>query len=217
VTDKPLLRKLIDAVRELQRKTTTPYDVCAAAPLVRPACAAKGPRGGTLITPVHVLFARHYPLTPGSKIAYDWGTRTVTETFGVRVGTQEVDIGVGLLNEPAPDTVTPARYLPWDWDRDLRTDRWGGNLKTPIRAIGVKPTGQPVECNLLSVKDLIGVSGTWEVGDSGQPIFLPFETPILLCCLLYKNAGPSVAHYWKEINNITLTHGQQTMLEGSFS
>jgi hypothetical protein len=223
-----LARLLIDAVRDLrsrverlEARAETVHERCAKAPLERPACAAIGPRGGTLITPRHVMFARHYPLAVGATVKYDWGTRKVIKTkFVDTKDGKKTDIGVGLLDAPAPEDVTPARYLPWDWRADIRTHRDESYLQEPLRSICIKPDGRAVSCVTRSLgKDVVGgwpedPADAIVLGDSGQPIFLLAKDPILLCCLQYKGSGPSFAHYYYDVLLTTAMEDGEYVVEG---
>lgn len=202
-----LRRAMIDAIRGLQAKTENVYDRCEAAPLERPDCVAVGPKGGCLITPLHVVSASHYPVGP--VIRWDWGERRVV----ARTKITGTDLEVATLDRPA--TVQPACSLPWDWHLDLRTDRWGSRLRRPLRGLGSKPQGSVVECEVHRLGAAWGARGPFASGDSGQAVWLPLERPILVGCHLYAGHGPGVAHYWEELLKITGRDGY-VMDEGVF-
>ena len=73
-------------------------------------------RAGTAISSVHIVFANHYPLSPGTKIAFigcDGSLNLRTYLSGKRVA--GTDLMVGLLDHPLPPTVQPAAILPDDY------------------------------------------------------------------------------------------------------
>ena len=73
-------------------------------------------RGGTAISSVHIVFANHYPFSPGTKLAFigcDGSLHLRTYLSGMRVA--DTDLMVGLLDRPLPPTVHPASILPDDY------------------------------------------------------------------------------------------------------
>lgn len=190
-----LRRAMIDAIRANRERLRTVYDRCADAPLEHPPAVALGPRGGCLVTPRHALHAWHYRWHVGQHIQYRWGQRTVTAVAQV-AGT---DIAVATLDEPAPASVEPMRLLPHDWHLDLRTIRGGGLLRRPILAHGIEADGTLHRVDARSVCPTWAAPGPWQRGDSGQPVWLPLERPILLGCHHYAGYGPSPSHYWREL------------------
>ena len=194
-----LQRLMIDAIRdlrtrvtELEERTTTVYDRCEKAELSRPQCVAVGPRGGCLITPRHALHAWHYRHSVGNTVRYEWGERKV-----VRVQQAgKSDIAIATLDEDAPPEVAPAKFLPWDWDVHLPTDRNGERFRRPIRAFSCSSDGTLRDTTLSSIGENFGAGSYFVVsGDSGQPVWLPLAEPVLVGCWLYRGSGPSVAHY----------------------
>ena len=73
-------------------------------------------RAGTAISSVHIVFANHYPFTPGTKLSFigsDGSLHVRSYLSGVRVA--GTDLMVGLLDRPLPPTVRPAAILPDDY------------------------------------------------------------------------------------------------------
>lgn len=208
-----LKRRMIQAIRSLQKKTATAYDLCDQAPVARLPQMAIGPRGGTLVTRHHVAFSAHYEFPASHELTFIWGKRTVTEWKAVG----NTDIAIGTLDSPAPDDVQPCGILPHDWQQDLRVDYTGYQLRRPISAISAKANGSTISATVSSIGQVVserhsfGAAGDWQPGDSGQPVILPLPTPILLGCLLYVGAGHSLAHYWRETMQITVNRGTAIM------
>lgn len=190
-----LRKAMIAAIRQNRERLRTVYDRCADATLQHPPAVAIGPRGGCLVTPRHALHAWHYRLTVGDTVRYQWGHRTVASVS--QVG--QTDLAVATLDEPAPESVRVAAVLPHDWALDLRTIRGGGLLRRPIVAHGIGADGRLHRVEARSVCPTWAAPGPWQRGDSGQPLWLPLEQPILLGCHHYAGYGPSPAHYWREL------------------
>ena len=169
-------------------------------------------RAGTLISRRHVIFAKHYPLTEGTRIVF------VGDNGGVcplRIKATKAiagtDIMIGALNYEVTPNVHPARILPADYE-DLIGDGAGlpvvtfnqheQALVTELNAIPKAaptmmssrvPTKDPRRA--LFRKPIV-------VGDSGNPAFLVAgREPVLLYCLTYGGAGsgPAVHRYRQEI------------------
>ena len=76
----------------------------------------RGQRAGTAVSSVHIVFANHYPFSPGTKLAFigcDGSVHLRTYLSGTRVA--DTDLMVGLLDRPLPPTVRPASILPDDY------------------------------------------------------------------------------------------------------
>ena len=212
-----LQRAMIDAIRDLQARTTameerlrTVYDRCESAEATIPDCVALVAKGGCLITPWHAVGAAHYPHPVGATIRYAWGERRVAESETV-AGT---DIQVYRLDQKAPESVQPARYLPWDWPRYLPTDRTGQHLRRRLRALTVKAGGGLHETTVSSLGQSFGAAADMiQTGDSGQPVWLPLPEPVLIGCWQYRGSGASVAAYEFEIRKITARELPAVMME----
>lgn len=78
-------------------------------------------RAGTLISPRHVLFAAHYPLSGGCSIRFvDNSNNVVTRTVTAvavhpNYSPYFPDIGVGVLDSAVPSSVSFAKVLPQNW------------------------------------------------------------------------------------------------------
>ena len=78
----------------------------------------RGQRAGTLVSAVHIVFANHYPFTPGTKLVFlgrDGSMHWRSYLSGVRVA--GTDLMVGLLDRPLPPSVRPAAILPDGYER----------------------------------------------------------------------------------------------------
>ena len=74
-------------------------------------------RAGTAVSSVHIVFAKHFDFTPGTKIVFIGCDGTVhwrSYLSGLRVA--GTDLMVGLLDRPLPPTVHPAAILPDDYE-----------------------------------------------------------------------------------------------------
>ena len=150
-------------------------------------------KAGTAISKRHFLQAAHYTTPPGVKIRFR-GTdgKSVTRTI---VATNQVsgsDIMVGLLDEPLPDTVHPARLLPKDFHRYLGgVDRLPGlmldfNEHAILSEFGPLPPAKRSFADSRAPTNELRRAFFEEVveGDSGNPKFLlAGDEPILICCL----------------------------------
>ena len=67
-------------------------------------------KSGTMISPRHIVFANHYPITNGATMVFiDRNGSIVTRILSNQVNITGTDIKVGILNEDIPDTVA---YYP---------------------------------------------------------------------------------------------------------
>jgi hypothetical protein len=187
------IRSNRDRIAALEEKTRTIPERCEEAPATRPLCVAIGPRGGCLITPLHAVYAGHYPLAVGSTIRYEWGERRVVATKLIG----QTDVAIATLDSPAD--CEPARILPWDWANTLKTDRFGKSLRKAVRCLGSKASGEVVQCRLHRLGDTFGAAGPFARGDSGQPVWLPLPEPVLIGCLHRAGSGPAIHHYWRDV------------------
>lgn len=218
-----LLHRVLGEIRSLQARTTaleerlrTVYDRCESAAATIPDCVALGEYGGCVITPWHALGAWHHRHQVGATIRYRWGERKVARLQ--KAGDNQCDIAIYTFDQEVPESVEPARYLPWDWSRHLPTDALGERLRRPLRALGTKAGGSVHESAVFSLGADFGARASHVVGgDSGQPVWLPLPQPVLIGCWLLAGKGPSVAHYQEDIRRCTvLDEHPAAMLEAEW-
>jgi len=218
-----LLHRVLGEIRSLQARTTaleerlrTVYDRCEQAAATIPDCVALGEYGGCVITPWHALGAWHHQHQVGATIRYRWGERRVARLQ--KAGDNTVDIAIYTFDQAVPDSVEPARYLPWDWARHLPTDARGERLRRPLRALGTKAGGSLHESAVYQLGADYAADARYVVGgDSGQPVWLPLPQPVLIGCWLRAGIGPSVAWHQEAIRRCTvLDEHPAAMLEAEW-
>jgi hypothetical protein len=187
-------------------------------------------RAGTLITPRHIVYAKHFPIQPGSTIRFVTAnnqviTRTVTLTAndGTPAGSNP-DIDVGLLNEDVPDSIKPCYFLP-----DNYLDYLSYKNIPPLSGtfIPYRPgtisldqeekalisdflmfTGNPSTGVSISpvAPPKTNKSVLWESiigGDSGNPMFLIYEGKlILITTWLTSSSGSNYIYYKNMIHDL---------------
>jgi hypothetical protein len=194
------MRKMIDAIHALQAKTATVHERAAKRVPEWPDSISRTPRHGTLVTPYHCVYALHYPLSAGSIVRFgaeERAIRTVTSIGG--------DIGVAEWKQAV--ACQPMHVLPWDWASHIPVKRNLEDLRKPITAWRGSQTGDlyrsPVVRLAAGGVAFADAEGPIIVGDSGSPIFLALEIPVLLGCLSTGNGGSSLAHYGRELLDAT--------------
>jgi peptidoglycan hydrolase-like protein with peptidoglycan-binding domain len=186
-------------------------------------------KAGTLISPRHIIFASHYPISSGATVVFidsneEIVTRTLTsQTYVVGNGGEDTDISIGLLSSDVPSTVTHYPILTED-----QLSKYISGTNTPV--ILFDQEDKVAISNLSRVSDLCtnslnsvclssiklltcGSSSTSPTrslffepviaGDSGHPIFSVINNkPFLLTHNLNagSGSGPFYAHYLTEIN-----------------
>mgnify|MGYP000994941326 CR=1 FL=1 len=165
-------------------------------------------RAGTLISPRHVIFARHYQIAEGATLRFVTGddvvvTRTMTAKASLPiVAGYYPDITVGVLDSDVPAGIAFAKVLPGDWEDYMPSPG-------PTRRIPALTLDQ--EAKAL-VSDLVHVADSTEHpfatfarpldpalvqwyedkvgGDSGQPAFLIINgEPVLLTVWTFGGGG----------------------------
>jgi hypothetical protein len=194
-------------------------------------------KGGTLVSPRHLLCANHIALTNGQTIRFvTSGNVTVTRTIssGVQVVPSH-DIYLCKLDSDVPAGIRFAHVLPANWRSNLPTmDQDATTLTTPRPRIPVLWTNQ---FKTLRVGDWAGVNGAPNnqcsdlapidpqrltfysaviVGDSGSPAFLLINGhAVLLSCWWSPVSGDMVSDFISQINAAmtTLGGGYQLTIE----
>lgn len=161
-------------------------------------------KAGTLVSKRHVVFAKHFPIAPGSRIVF------VTTDGGIcpcRIKAtkplERGDIVVGALDYEVTPNVHPAKILPLDYEK------WIGNGKglptvtltqreqAYVNDLGAIQTNAAIRAitSRVPLDDLRAkFSGKLITGDSGNPAFLVVgNEPILLYCVTMGGPGTGTA------------------------
>lgn len=160
-------------------------------------------KAGTAISRRHIVFASHFPLRPGDRIAFigeDGGVCPV----GVKAtkAIRETDISIGLLDYELTPNIKPAKILPVDYARHIGTGAglpvvtFNQDQEALLTELNALRTNSNSQCSYMG--DCHAPKDGWRslfrkkiiVGDSGNPAFLLIgNEPILLYCLKFGGCG----------------------------
>jgi len=158
-------------------------------------------RAGTAISKRHIVFANHFPLSKGERIAFvgEFG-ETSHYTLKNTKAIHNTDIMVGLLDYELTPDIHPARILHDNFQKSLPI-----GTKWPVVTFNQKEQAflSELSCHsnnetgVVQVRNLGTVNNTWRKfkgmmisGDSGNPAFLIYRgQAILLYCLLRGGDG----------------------------
>ena len=186
-------------------------------------------RGGTLVSPQHVIFATHYPISNGRRLYYvDAAGALVTRTLAAQQTITGTDIIVGKLDSPVPAGVNFARVLPvnhasyapngHDGVPVCHFDQFG---RCSISK-GLGGTSADTYFNKIALAlsgNLSGYLNTTIGGDSGQPLLLllPGQT-VLGACFHVPSGGPGIRYYRTQVNAaMTALGGGYQLTDADFS
>lgn len=173
--------------------------------------AGRNCRAGVAISKRHIIFAKHFPISAGTRIFF------VGEDGGVcpcgvdatRTVADKCDIMIGLLNAEVTPNIHPAKILPGDYEKYI-----GNCSGLPVVTFNQREEAYVTELISIRTNTLFRTISSHkpftkkrehfkqvnENGDSGKPTFLIFNNePILLYCQLGANSGPGVHLFRKEI------------------
>ncbi|HRH26292.1 MAG TPA: cadherin domain-containing protein [Candidatus Paceibacterota bacterium] len=172
-------------------------------------------RSGTLISPRHLVFANHFPISNGATVVFvepngDVVTRTLTDQ--TRIGS--TDIKVGILDSAVPSTIA---FYPVISSDDVNNYL---SASTAIPAILLDQEGKALVHNI----NHIGTNTTYHEtvisfprgrfsetivgGDSGNPGFIVVGDELVLNFTHYTDLnGPAIGHYISEINSAMTSLG----------
>lgn len=192
-------------------------------------------RAGTLISPRHIILARHYNIPVGNTLRFVTQdnvviTRTVIATAVVDTST---DLQVSLLDEDVPETITFAKVLPDNWQDYvpglafglpvLYTDQQekalictgmlnGIRIANPLAWFIKRITPASVyEKRALLFEIIVG-------GDSGNPSFFIINNELVILSTWWHSSGtdepehpscdgPNIAYFKTAINTAMSTVG----------
>ena len=149
------------------------------------------PRTATLISDRHVLMAAHYDRPKGATITFhDRNGQPVSRTLAAVINgtSQQLDISVGRLNQPVPNTVTfyplPAQG---DYSQSLLTvDTLATTATRQVQRYLVQAAYQSATLNLFRSGNSLrsGLDPSWSgqiiAGDSGNPDFILVSGQLVL-------------------------------------
>ena len=170
-------------------------------------------RAGTLISKRHIVFAKHFPLAPQTRLLF------VGEDGGVcpvRLVTSKdipnTDIAIGLLNAEVTPNIQPAKILPPDAEKHIGTGEglpvgtFTQNEEMYLAELNPLPTDGPrwshTRCHVPRNPRWLPYRGRLIVGDSGNPAFLILgNEAVLLYCATggWSGSGPGLHNYAGEI------------------
>ena len=169
-----------------------------------------GPRrAGTLISPRHIAFAKHYPLTTDparNKLRFITQDDVVIERAVVGISYPGDDIGIAVLDADVPPEITFYKVLPRNWDDHLGPVSGLAMLhldqeeKALVRDMGSLSSN----CNHRESTDPLRSPFTETLigGDSGNPAFVLIDSePVFLLTHFTAVHGPFYTAWFDEVND----------------
>lgn len=178
-------------------------------------------RAGTLISPRHAVWARHYSIPLNSTLRFvDMSNnvveRTIVKTVALPVPAHTnymsgYDMVIGLLDRDVPSSITFAKVLPRNF-----TEIYGSHLHHALPVLSTDYEEKALVDDLNAMHDKMVSLSTpilsyrhayYEskiVGDSGNPSFFVIDNQLVfLFVFTYGGAGSgtSVQYHYDDINN----------------
>jgi hypothetical protein len=175
-------------------------------------------RGGTLVSPRHVVWANHFNIPNGTSLTFvDNSNQTVIRTVSNSLQVANSDIRVGVLNEDVSGSISFYSVLPASWRNYLVTVL---STSLPLIAItqqkkvicremfNIISNGEILAHGIAQKTDRSAYTAPLVVGDSGQPLFMLINNELILLGSHYTSTGiPQLTHYIDEINAAMTTLG----------
>ncbi len=170
-------------------------------------------RGGTLISPRHVIMASHFAFGPPYEaVFYDSNGDAVSRQVISAENIPGTDFTIGLLDSDVPDSITYYPIVASTTLRNMLEQTEGQTLNVPI--VSFDAAGKALVHQLLDVvsNDTIShtpyTSGTRSlyseaivVGDSGQPNFMIIDgRPVFLTVHTGAGSGQDAGAFINELN-----------------
>jgi len=178
-------------------------------------------RGGTLVSPRHLIWANHFNIPNGTQIIFvSNNNTTVTRTVANSSPIPNTDIQVGVLNEDVEEGVSFYAVMPSTWREYLAT------VFQTFLPLVTTDQEQKALCRELTTiteaSDFIAhrraqqaerqaLSEQIVVGDSGQPLFLVLNGQMILLGCHYSAWGAT-----NIASNITAINAAMTTLGGGY-
>lgn len=178
-----------------------------------------GAKSGTLISPRHVLFAKHYAPTAGATLRFVTSANaTITRTLSAVEAAATIsgyypDFAVGLLDSDVPAGVAFAKVLPEGWQTRLP----GLAYCVPVLAFDQQKRASVLDVKGETIVEFLAASADAARlaffspkvgGDSGSPVFLLInDEPVLLTVFTTPTSGSAIAAEHDIINNLMTSLG----------
>ena len=174
-------------------------------------------KAGTLISPRHIIFAKHYKIANGATIRFVKADNTViTRTLSSQIDIAN-DLTIGLLNSDVPAGISFAKILPQDVDdyivgiaNRIPCVRFDQEEKALIGDIYNSFNNEVVYARVPSNSKRVEFYEDVVGGDSGNPCFLIInDEPVLITTWTHGVAGDgdNIKYYKTEINSAMTTLG----------
>lgn len=156
-------------------------------------------RAGTAITKHHVVYASHYPLPINTIIRFvDKNNEVIERKISKTKQIFNTDITIALLDSGLPDSITPASFLPKNWNNYLATtynDFADINTGVLVKPVPVICLDYEEKLNINLLTSIVGnknvacgkAQGNLEAfseeiitGDSGNPCFMIIRDRLVL-------------------------------------
>jgi hypothetical protein len=177
-------------------------------------------RGGTLISPRHLIWANHFNIPNGTTMTFvSAENQIVTRTLTNSLQISSSDIRVGVLNSDIGASVSHYSVLPSNWDDYLvtvsqtyiplvTTDQEQKAICRELSNISITAHGGRMFHRLAQVSPRQNFSENIVVGDSGRPMFMIINGEmVFLGCHYNTGAIVSLHEYITEINAAMTTLG----------
>lgn len=182
-------------------------------------------KAGTLISPRHALWARHYSIKVNTTLRFVDKNNNVVDRRIVKTNSvpthghaflRGYDIVIGELDQDVPASISFAKVLP----RNLTTIR-PGRVYIPVFDTDFEEKALVADfsyesSNMVSLRTPLHSSIRYQyfetkiVGDSGNPVFLVLDGEIVLLFVFTyggSGSGTSITYHYDAINNIMKQSG----------
>jgi hypothetical protein len=183
-------------------------------------------RCGTLISPRHIIYAAHYPLTIGSSLRFvDNNNNVITRQITNKLTAPNnknyyPDYEIGILDSDVPNSITPAKFLPDNWTTKLTSiiselslvpTIYTNQNEEVFTSDWVKDDGM-IRCSAPTVQSRLDFFSMLIAGDSGHPCFIMVpgsNAPVILTVWTYgiSGSGTSLFRHKTNINSLMTSLG----------